>query len=173
MATYKGLTLSVPETNSEHRGYYEAAGCDKLVVQRCLACKSLRGDIGGACPYCTSLEWDWCPVSGKGVIFSYGIVAHAINPAFGDWVPYPTVLIELDEQRAVPGRGGVEGEYVSLRLVSNLVRADDPTRPEDEANVAIGRRVEVVFVSIGEGLALPQFRLSNEDSEYEPWRAPT
>jgi hypothetical protein len=167
MPTYKGLTLWVPETNSEYRGYYEAAGTGALVVQRCTECDMLRGDIGAACPYCTSPGWEWQPVSGKGTIFSYGVVAHAINPAFSDWVPYPIVLVELDEQRNVPWRGGVEGEFVSLRLITNLVRADDPARPEDEDSVAIGRRVEVVFVPAGEGFALPQFRLTAEELEQE------
>jgi hypothetical protein len=87
-------------------------------------------------------------------------------------VPYPVVLVELDEQRGVEWRWGVEGERVSVRLVTNLVRRDDPTRPEDEAEVAIGRRVEVCFVDLSDDMALPQFRLSNEPPEYEPWRAP-
>ena len=33
----------------------------------------------------------------KGVIYSYEIVTQAIQPAFADWVPYPVVLVELDE----------------------------------------------------------------------------
>ena len=60
------------------------------------------GSIGAACPFCTSLQWDWQPVSGKGVIYSYQIVTQAVHPAFYDWIPYPIVLVELDEQRAVP-----------------------------------------------------------------------
>jgi uncharacterized OB-fold protein len=119
----------------------------------------LRGAIGAACPFCTSLDWSWHPVSGKGEIYSYEIVVQAVQPAFADWVPYPVVLVELDEQRNVPWRGGKEGETISLRVVANLVSAD-PTVPEAEENVAIGKRVEVCFVDLDDTMALPQFRLS-------------
>ncbi|TML17991.1 MAG: hypothetical protein E6G39_03900 [Actinobacteria bacterium] len=127
MATYERLKLYVQPTDSEHRGYYEAAKQGNLVVQHCTECGLLRGSIGAACPFCTSLQWDWHPVSGKGVIYSYQIVTQAVHPAFYDWIPYPIVLVELDEQRAVPWRGASEDEFVSLRIVANLVRADDPT----------------------------------------------
>ena len=171
MATYERLKLFVSPTDSEHRGYYEAAKQGNLVVQRCGECNLLRGSIGAACPFCTSLQWDWHPVSGKGVIYSYQIVTQAVHPAFYDWIPYPIVLVELDEQRKVPWRDASEDEYVSLRIVANLVKVDDPTAPEDEDNVAIGKRVEVCFLDIDETTALPQFRLSGEPPEVTPWQA--
>jgi uncharacterized protein len=37
--------------------------------------------------------------------------------------------------------------------------------------VAIGRRVEVTFLDLADDFALPQFRLSDEDPEHEPWQA--
>ncbi len=172
MAPYMGLQLTVSPTDSEHRGYYEAAGQGRLVVPRCESCGRLRGVIGAACPFCTSGEWAWHEVSGRGVIYSYEIVTQAIQPAFADWVPYPIVLVELDEQRGVEWRWGLEGERVSVRLVTNLVRRDDLTRPEDEAEVAIGRRVEACFVPLGEGQALPPPPPPPEPPEHEPWRAP-
>jgi uncharacterized OB-fold protein len=172
MATYERLKLYVSPTNSEHRGYYEHAKQGDLVVQRCTACNLLRGSIGAACPFCTSLQWEWQPVSGRGAIYSYQIVTQAVHPAFHDWVPYPIVLVELDEQRRVPWRNGAEDEYVSLRIVANLVKRDDPTAAEDEEQVAIGRRVEVCFLDVDETMALPQFRLTDEPPEVEPWRAP-
>jgi uncharacterized OB-fold protein len=171
VAEYKGLDLVVTPTDPEHRGYFEAAASGELVVQRCGACQMLRGTVGAACPFCMSGEWDWRPVSGLGTIYSYEIVTQPIQPAFGDWVPYPIVLVELDEQRAVPWRGGGEDELVSVRLVRNLVRADDPTLPEDEQKVAIGKRVRACFVPLGGGMALPQFCLSDETPEHEPWQA--
>jgi uncharacterized OB-fold protein len=172
MATYMGLELVVVPTDSEHQGYFEAAKSGTLVVQRCTACRMLRGSIGATCPFCTSNQWEWHPVSGRGTIYSYGIVTQAIQPAFRAWVPYPIILVELDEQRGVPWRDGQEGETVSVRVIANLVRRDDATTPEDEANVAIGKRVEACFVDLDDRMALPQFRLSDEPPEHEPWRAP-
>jgi len=172
MATYDRLRLAVTPTDSEHRGYYEQAKQGHLVVQRCTECGMLRGAIGAACPFCTSLQWEWCPTSGTGVIYSYQIVTQAVQPAFQDWAPYPIVLVELDEQRAVPWRGGGEGETVSLRIVANLVRRDDHTAPEHEDEVAIGKRVQVCFLDVDDTMALPQFHLSDEPPEVTPWRAP-
>jgi uncharacterized OB-fold protein len=169
--TYLGLDIAPLPTDSEHRGYYEAAGHGQLVVQRCGLCGRLRGEIGASCPFCMSQSWDWSPVSGRGVIFSYQIVVQPIQPAFSEWTPYPVVLVELDEQRAEPWRDRREDETVSVRLVRNLVRAEDPTRPEAEDLVAIGKRVRVCFVPLGDGRALPQFCLSDEPPEHEPWRA--
>jgi uncharacterized OB-fold protein len=131
MASYKSLELVVLPTDSEHRGFYEEARQHRLVVQRCESCGKLRGAIGAACPFCTSWHWSWHPVSGRGEIYSYQIVTQAVHPAFTDWVPYPIVLVELDEQRAVPWRGGREDETVSLRVVANLC-GSDPARPEAE-----------------------------------------
>jgi uncharacterized OB-fold protein len=159
MGTYKGLQLIVGPTDSEHRGYFEECRKHHLVVQRCESCGMMRGSIGAACPFCTSLDWAWEPVSGKGEIYSYQIVTQAVQPAFADWVPYPVVLVELDEQRDIPWRGGAEGETVSLRIIANLC-GPDPMVPEAEENVAIGKRVEVCFVDLDETTALPQFRLS-------------
>ena len=159
MGEYRGLQLVVAPTDSEHRGYFEQARQHRLVVQRCAACGMLRGAIGAACPFCSSPDWSWHEVSGRGVIYSYQIVTQAVHPAFVDWVPYPVVLVELDEQRDVPWRGGAEGEAVSLRLIANLVTSD-PAIAEAEENVAIGKRVEVCFLDLDETMALPQFRLT-------------
>lgn len=170
MATFDRLKLVITPTDSEHRGYYEEAKQGRLVVQRCSDCGLLRGSIGAGCPFCTSLSWTWHPVSGTGVIYSYQIVEQAVHPAFIDWLPYPVVLVELDEQRGVPWREGREGESVSLRLVANLVRRDDPTVAESEDHVAIGKRVKVCFLDLDDTMALPQFQLIDEPPEHEPWR---
>jgi uncharacterized OB-fold protein len=122
----------------------------------------LRYPPGAACPWCNALGWEWAEVSGRGRVYSYEIVTQAIQPGFADWVPYPVVLVELDEQRAVPT------EDEALRLIGNLVTPD--FRPEAEANVAINRRVRVVFQPLDDDLALPQFVLSDEPPDGTPWQ---
>ena len=172
MAQYLGMNIVVTPNDTEHLGQFRAARQHKLVVQKCNECGMLRGHPGRACPFCTSLSWEWREVSGKGVIYSYQIVPQAIQPAFRDWLPYPGVLIELDEQRQVQWRGGKEGHTVSVRFSTNLVKADNLLEPEDEENVAIGKRVKAVFVDLDDEIALIQFALSDEPPETEPWRAP-
>ena len=162
MPDYKGMNLIMPEADRELRPYFEAAAEGRLVLRRCTDCGLLRYPPGPGCPWCSSLGWEWAAVSGRGTIYSYEIVAQAIQPGFADWAPYPVVLIELDEQRGVPTPD--EG----LRLIANLVT--DECRPEDEANVAIGGRVQVVFQPLGDGLALPQFIRAEEAADGQLWR---
>ena len=159
---YRGLRLSIPENDSEYSGYFEAAKEHHLVVKRCGDCGLLRGEPGPGCPWCRSLRWEWHQVSGRGTIYSYQIVAHSVLAGFRDWAPYAIVLVELDEQRGQPSLED------GLRITANLL--DDSMAPENEENVAIGRRVEVVFQDMDSGLTLPQFKLLDEPPEGQVWR---
>jgi uncharacterized OB-fold protein len=92
------------------------------------------------------------------------MVMHAIQPGFKDITPYPVVLVELDEQRGTPTPD--EG----LRIIANLLKPD--LTPEAEANVAIGKRVRIVFQDLAGHLALPQFTLTDEPPPGRVWRLP-
>ena len=161
---YRGMALIVPENDSEWRGYFEAAREGRLVVRKCRDCGLLRYPPGAGCPWCASLSWSWETVSGRGTVYSYEIVAQAIQPGFRDWAPYPVVLVELDEQRGAPT------PYDGLRLVANLLTSD--FSPEAEERVAIGARVEVCFQPIAPDFVLPQFRLSGEPPQGRLWQCP-
>lgn len=162
MPEYKGMNLIMPVGDRELRPYFEAAADGRLVVRRCSECGLLRFPPGTACPWCSSLGGEWAEVSGGGVIYSYEIVVQAIQPGFAAWTPYPVVLVELDVQRGTPTPDE------ALRLIANLVTAE--LEPEAEANVAIGRRVQVVFQSLDGDLALPQFSLTDGPGEGRVWR---
>jgi uncharacterized OB-fold protein len=78
-------------------------------------------------------------VSGGGTVGSF-TVTHQLNvPGFADELPYVVLLVELDEQP-------------ELFMITNL-------RGAASRDVAIGRRVEVVFEEAAEGMVLPQFKL--------------
>ena len=162
MPDYRGMNLIMPASDQEIRPYFEAAAQGRLVVKRCPECGLLRYPPGAGCPWCSALGWEWAEVSGGGTIYSYEIVTQPIQPGFAEWVPYPVVLVELDEQRGVPTADE------SLRLIANLVTED--FAPENEANVAIGRRVRVVFQRLDEELALPQFTLTDGPPDGTVWR---
>ena len=159
---YRNQRINISDDDSEYKGYFDAAAEHRLVVKRCLACGLLRGEPGAGCPWCPSLEWEWHEVSGKGTIYSYQIVAHTVVPGFREWTPFPIVLVELDEQSGVPSPGD------GLRITANLL--DENMEPEKEERVAIGGRVEVVFLDGEEGFGLPQFKLSGEPPLGQVWR---
>jgi uncharacterized OB-fold protein len=161
---HRGLTLLVPDNDSEWTEYFAHARAHRLMMRKCAACGLMRYPPTHACPWCTELAWRWQEVSGRGTIHSYEIVVHAIQPGFRDVTPYPVVLVELDEQRGVPTPDE------ALRVVANLVKSDGTM--EDEKNVAIGKRVRVVFEDLADHLALPQFTLTEERPESRVWRLP-
>ncbi len=162
---YRGQRISISDDDTEYKGYFEAARDQRLVVKRCVDCGLLRGEPGPGCPWCTSLKWEWRQVSGKGTIYSYQVVAHTVLPGFRDWAPFPIVLVELDEQSGKPNSGD------GLRITANLL--DEHLSPEKEENVAIGSRVEVVFMEGEDGFFLPQFKLSGEAPQGQLWRYQT
>jgi uncharacterized protein len=161
---HRGLTLLVPDNDSEWQEYFVHARAHRLVMRKCSACGLMRYPPTHACPWCTDLGWAWHEVSGRGTIYSYEIVVHAIQPGFKEVAPYPVVLVELDEQRGVPTPDE------ALRIVSNLVKPGGGM--EDEKNVAIGKRVQVVFEDLADHMALPQFTLTDEPAQGRVWRFP-
>jgi hypothetical protein len=163
--TYRGMTLIVPDNDSEWKEFYAHARAHRLVMRACRACRLMRYPPTHACPWCMDLGWEWRGVSGRGTIHSYEVVVHAIQPGFKELAPYPVVLVELDEQRGRPTAD--EG----LRMIANLVTGADG-RPEAEASVAIGKRVRVVFQDLADHMALPQFTLTDEPPEGRVWRLP-
>src|SRR5437879_10911147 len=82
--SYGGMALIVPYDDSEWKEFYEHARAHRLVVRKCKACGLMRYPPTHACPWCMELGWTWHEVSGRGTIYSYEIVAHAIQPGFKD-----------------------------------------------------------------------------------------
>ena len=162
--TYRGMSLVVPDNDSEWNEYFGLARQHKLMLRACTACGLMRYPPSHACPWCMGLDWKWQEVSGKGTIHSYEIVMHAIQPGFKESTPYAVVLVELDEQRATPGPDE------ALRIIANLVKPDFSM--EDQAKVAIGARVRVLFQDLADHFALPQFTLSDEPALGRIWRLP-
>ena len=88
------------------------------------------------CPSCGLEEYEWIKASGKGSLYSYIVVHPPTLPVFKDDVPYPVVLVELEE---------------GPRMVSNVVDCAN----ED---LEIGMPLEVFFDAVTEDLTLPKFR---------------
>ena len=118
--------------------WWEALRRHELVVQRCVPCGTWRQPPGPVCAACHSSESRFERVSGRGRVFSYTIVHHAVHPALAQRVPYNVILVEL------PDAGNV-------RLISNLLDV-----PPDE--VRVGLEVEIVFEDVADDLTLPRFR---------------
>jgi uncharacterized OB-fold protein/acyl dehydratase len=128
-----------PSINRDNAFWFEGAGNEQLLIQRCTGCDRLRHPPGPACPACGSFDWDTVEASGRGTVYSFTVNHHPQVPAFD--YPLAVGLIELEE---------------GVRLVANIVGVD----PDD---IEIGAPVQVEFTTFDEDLTLPQFRPAPEE----------
>ena len=165
-ATYLGMPVEITELDQENLAYFQHCADHDYHLQSCNECDLLRYPPTAACPWCSCLESSWKPVEGKGVIYSYEEVAHAIQPAFKQHLPYLVLLVELDTQRDHPA------EHESLRIVANLTDANgDLTTPELVKQVGIGTRVKMVFKDVADGISMPHFTIDEDAKQPDkPWR---
>lgn len=128
-----------PTTSADTEFFWNGLRDNKLLIQRCKGCGTLRHPPRPMCPHCRSLEWEAVESSGRGTVYSY-VMPHEPRFPFFEY-PYVVALVELEE---------------GIRVVSNLTDID-PT------DVTVGMPVEVYFQSFdapGEDLVLHQFRPS-------------
>jgi uncharacterized OB-fold protein len=165
---YLGMPLAISELDSENLEYFRHCAGGDFRLQRCSACGLLRYPPTTACPWCASFESTWDPVEGKGVVYSYSEVRHAIQPAFRDHLPYLLLLVELDTQRGQPTADE------ALRLNGNLVTPDGKLAPPEMVRaVGMGTRLRMVFAPVAPGLALPQWTIDTAaEQPGRPWRYP-
>ena len=129
------------------RGFWEGTRQGELRIQQCSNCGLFRHLPTPMCPECSSLDYQWTRVSGRGFVYSFVIVRHPVHPAIREkeQTPYNICMIELEEQ---------EG----LRICSNVLQVS----PED---ISIEMPVQVTFMpAVDEpAVALPVFLPAPEE----------
>jgi uncharacterized OB-fold protein len=115
--------------------YAEGTGAGGLRIQRCPGCGTVPEFPRIACPGCFG-ELEWIEASGRGRVFTFGIVRRPHHERFEPELPIVLALVELEE-------GG--------RLISTIVGAN-------RLETAIGSRVAIALN--GRFAPLPQFRLA-------------
>ena len=123
------------------RGFWEGTQAGELRIQQCSGCGLFRHLPMPMCPECSSLEYGWTEVSGRGFVYSYVIVRHPVHPAIAEkeQVPYNVCMIELEEQ---------EG----LRICSNVLNI----APED-IHINLPVEVSLFPATDNPGVVLPVF----------------
>lgn len=160
-----GMPLYVDDLDIENLEYFRFCGAHDFRLQRCKNCGLFRYPPGTACPWCATADFEWAPVEGRGTVHSYGEVHQAIQPSFRAHTPYQILLVDLDTQKGQPTQDE------ALRVVANLVTPEgEMAPPELVGRCGIGSRVRMVFVDVGEGFAIPQWTLDEEQPAEPPWR---
>ncbi len=166
--TYLGMPVEIDDLDRENLAFYRYCAQGRMHLQQCEACNLKRYPPTTACPFCAHQESVWRPVGGRGTVYSYGEVHHAIQPAFRPYSPYLLLLVELDEQRNTPA------PFDGLRITGNLATPEgELAPPELVRSVGIGTRVRIVFKQIGEHIAMPLWQLDEDAKQPDPpWRYP-
>jgi uncharacterized OB-fold protein/acyl dehydratase len=102
-----------PGISQDTQFFWDGLKEDKLLIQRCKACGTLRHPPGPVCTACHSFDWDTVQASGRGTIHSYVVMHHPKHPAFD--YPHVVGLIQLEEgTRLVAPVVGVAHDAVKI-----------------------------------------------------------
>jgi uncharacterized OB-fold protein len=116
----------LPDTEWEPtRPFWEAAARGELRIPRCEDCGAWNWYPPERCRACDSQRLAWARTSGRGTLFSFARVERAWVAPFGEWAPYATGLVALEEDPAV-------------RVVTRIVDCDP-------ASLRVDMPVRVVF----------------------------
>ena len=126
----------VPEPDELSRPFFEGALRGELRLQRCKDCQEFLVLGSRVCTSCLGENLEWVPVSGRGTLFTFGIMHQRYHPAFVPELPYNVAVVELEE---------------GPRLQTNIVGV----RNED---LRVGMPVVVTFEQVSDTVALPKFR---------------
>jgi len=131
--------MPLPNVNERDTAeFWAACRRHEMVVQRCAECGTFRHTPMPICYKCRSFQYEWAPVSGKGVVFSYTIIHNMVHPALRGHDPFNVVVVEL------PDAGNV-------RMVGNVLDC-----PNDQ--MYVGMPVEVTWDDVNENVTLPLWR---------------
>jgi uncharacterized OB-fold protein len=128
--------LPVPIADEASETFYEGARERRLMLIRCTTCGRHRLPGRERCVDCWFEESEWVQASGRGKLYSFGVMHQQYHPAFADIIPYHFALVELEE---------------GPRLVTNIVDC-----PNDELRTDMP--VEAVFDDVSEETTLIRFR---------------
>lgn len=163
-----GIPLVISDLDHENRAYFASLAGGELRLQRCAADGLLRYPPGTRCPFCGGAGFTWEQVEGRGTVYTYSEVHHAIQPAFAPHVPYMILMVELDVQQGAPD------PQDGIRIVGNLATPEGDMAPPDlVARVGIGSRVRLVARPAGEGIGIAMWVLDEAaEQPAHPWRYP-
>jgi uncharacterized OB-fold protein len=131
-------TIMLPDVAA---GHWEGASQGELRVPHCENCEHLWMPPTRHCPNCLSDQVDWRAVSALGRVLGVCVFHRSYIPGIDLELPYAVIHVALD---------------AGPHLYSN------PFDPG--ASLAVGDRVEAVYVLIAEGQALVRFRSAGEDA---------
>ena len=127
---------TTPAVDERSVPFFEAAERGVLALQRCEACGTHLHPVRGRCTACGDTRIAWVESSGRGRVWSHGLLRRSYLPEHEGKLPLALVWVELDEH---------------VRFASRLATGETGA-------VRTGDRVAVVFERLADGTAVPVFR---------------
>ncbi len=126
----------LPRITPDNEPFWEGCKRHELLLAECNACHRVHLPPGPLCPSCFSDDLGWRKASGRGTISAWTVVHREWFEAFRADLPYNAAQIELEE---------------GPRLTANIINVDN-------ADLAVGMEVEVVFDDVTNEVTLPRFQ---------------
>ena len=106
-----------PQKDHDSIPYWEHLKEHKARLQKCEKCGRFRFPPYPSCPYCGVMGGNWEPISGKGAVYSWITIHHAIDPRLASETPFVIVLVDLEEGPRVTGRlVGCNGDQMKIGM---------------------------------------------------------
>jgi uncharacterized OB-fold protein len=121
--------------------FWKATAEHRLVVPRCTGCGTFRFPPTPFCPTCRQQEIEWIEHDGRGTIYAFTVVRHAVIPQVRDALPLIAAVVDL------PNTNG-------CRVIGNVVDCEPDA-------VRIGDAVTIDWYDVREGTTVPVFRGSS------------
>lgn len=122
-------TLPVPVADEASEPFFAGAREGRLMIQRCTRCRAYRLPGRERCVDCWSEASEWAQASGRGKLYTFGIMHQRYHPAFAQMIPYNYALVELEEgPRLITSIVGCANE--DLRVDMPVEAVFDPVTDE-------------------------------------------
>lgn len=131
----------MPQADEESAPFFEGARRHELMLMRCGGCGGWRLPSRPRCPDCWSTDTEWARASGRGTLYSWGIMHQKLHPAFAEEVPYQFAIVELEE---------------GPRIVSSVVGVPD-------AELRVDMPLQAVFDDVADDTTLVRFTKAQGD----------
>ena len=128
-------TKPVSEADELTEPFFAAGAEGRLLLARCCTCGELRLPIAASCPNCLGEGYEWEEASGRGTVYTFGVMHQRYHAAWEPDLPYNIAVIELEE---------------GPRMPANLIGIEN-------TDITVGMPVEVVWEREGE-TPVPRFR---------------
>jgi uncharacterized protein len=93
---HPGLPAPAPARDGLDAPFWTSLTEERLVLQRCQACRRWQWGPEWVCHRCRSFDLVFEPIEPNGTIYSYERVWHPVHPALQRQGPYLVVLVTID-----------------------------------------------------------------------------